>query len=127
MASYRRTLIPDFILANPIYAGCEVTFYAVDADGVRTDDLITLYADLTSTDEMENPQTLDGEGRLTDPVYFVEPYIADISGLSAGSHQTGVVRPQLDTTDVDNANALALQNMAVIESDRPMITPDPLQ
>lgn len=92
-----RFAIPDFALANSMYIGARVYFYSVDVDGVKTDDLITLYDTLTGDDTLRNPQRLDGEGKFAVPVYVDEATIAVVSGLSIPDHETGVIRSLVGT------------------------------
>lgn len=86
-----RTAIPDFQLANPIYVGATVTFYTVTLAGVKTATLATLYAGPTGSSTLQNPQTLDGDGKFAAPVYIDEPVIGEISGASVASHETAVI------------------------------------
>lgn len=93
MAAFRGT-IPDFQLANPLYTGARVTFYEVEEDGSRSDDLATLYIDATGENTAANPQTLDSEGKFLAPVYIVDPVIAEVVGSNVGSHSTGPIAPR---------------------------------
>jgi hypothetical protein len=86
-----RTSIPDFELANPIYAGATVSFYTVDGSGQATTTLATLYAGATGAQTASNPQTLDGEGKFSSPVYIAEPVIGTVVSLTVASHSTGVI------------------------------------
>ncbi|MGE0751861.1 MAG: hypothetical protein AB7F39_06630 [Variibacter sp.] len=87
-----RGAIPDFMLANPIYAGARVSFYTVDPDtGLRTSTLATLYASATGTQTASNPQELDSEGKFSAPVYTEVPLIAEVTGVNVGSHTTGII------------------------------------
>ncbi|WP_341893741.1 hypothetical protein [Ferrovibrio terrae] len=90
----QRTLVPDFGLANPIYIGGTVTAYVADEDGAKTATLATLYAATTGTTELENPQTLDSEGKFAQAVYIDQAVILTASGLSIPDHDTGVIRPK---------------------------------
>lgn len=92
-----RFAIQDFALANRIYRGGRVHVYEVDDDGVKTDDLATLYEAPTGTGTLRNPQRLDGEGKFSEPVYVDEPVILTISGLGVPDHDTGVVRSLVGT------------------------------
>lgn len=85
-----RSSISDFSLANPIYQGATVTFYTVSG-GVKTSTRATLYAAMTGTAELTNPQTLDSSGKFAQPVYTEVPVIASISGLTVADHDTGVI------------------------------------
>lgn len=92
-----RFAIPDFALANRIYRGGRVHVYEIDDDGVKTDDLATLYEAPTGTGTLRNPQRLDGEGKFLVPVYIDEPVILTISGLGVPDHDTGIVRSLVGT------------------------------
>lgn len=89
-----RNGVSDFSLANPIYAGATVSFYTVSA-GVKTTTLATLYAGLTGTTTLTNPQSLDSEGKFRQAVYVGEPVVASISGLTIGDHDTGIIQAVL--------------------------------
>lgn len=86
-----RFVVAEFTLANPLYVGATVNFYTVDADGVKTTTLATLYDAPVGTGTLANPQTLNSEGRVEQPVYIDGPVIADISELSIADHSTGVI------------------------------------
>lgn len=87
MAAFRGT-IPDFSLGNPIYSAARVTFFEVDENGLRAEELATLYSDPTGPLTAQNPQTLDGEGKFAAPVYIVDPVIGEVVGPNSGSHNT---------------------------------------
>jgi hypothetical protein len=89
-----RSAIPDFQLANPLYIGARVTFYAVDENGARTTTLATLYANPTGSQQASNPQELDSEGKFQRPVYIELPVIAETSGPNVETHSTGVINPR---------------------------------
>ncbi len=90
-----RGTIPDFQLANPIYTAARVSFYTVNpATGLKTSTLATLYAGPTGTTTAANPQTLDGEGKFTAPVYIDQPVIAEVAGPNVGTHTTGPIAPR---------------------------------
>ncbi len=92
-----RFSIPDFSLANPIYAGGRVNIYTIDVNGVRTDTLATLYAATTGTTTLRNPQRLDGFGKFAQPVYVDQPVVAVVTGLTIPDHETGVIRSLVGT------------------------------
>jgi len=108
MATTTRTLLRDFALANRLYAGCRVYIYTA-VNGQRSDTLATLYAATTGTTELENPVELDNEGKNPEPIYFDTDIICVVDGLSVGTHATGVIKPNVDATDVDNATSLFRQ------------------
>lgn len=90
---YARCAISQFELANKIYADASVSFYTVDDAGTKTSDLAKLYANVTGTSELQNPQTLDSYGKFTVPVYIEEPVIAVItaSDESETEQETGII------------------------------------
>lgn len=95
MARFARTAVEDFALANEAYVGATVTFYQVDGSGARLPTLISLFSDVTGTEQLPNPQELDSSGKLEQPAYFEEPFIAvaDLGGVSTA--QTGIVQPSI--------------------------------
>lgn len=92
-----RRAIPDFQLANPIYSGAHVSYYEADEDGEITTTLAALYAAPTGATLAANPQTLDGEGKFSAPVYFADPIIGVVIGPNVESHETGVIAPMSGT------------------------------
>lgn len=125
-ATYRRELLDNFILSNPVYADVEVTVYEADDNGLLTATLATLYEAQTGTTQLQNPQTLDAEGKFGQPVYFDVPVICVIDGLDVGQQQTGVIRPQLDTTTIENAQVLAQRALARALDDDWLLAPAPI-
>lgn len=92
MTTLRRS-IPDFQLANPIYAGARVSFYTVNpSTGLKTSTLATLYAAATGATTAANPQTLDGSGKFSAPVFSEVPVIAAITSRNVESHDTGPIQ-----------------------------------
>jgi len=89
----QRTRIPDFELANPLYAGAVVSFFTVDTSGVKTTTLATLYVAATGVTVAANPQTLDSEGKFQAPVYIDAPVIASVDGVHVVDHDTGLIIP----------------------------------
>lgn len=83
--------VPDFATANPLYAGAQVTFWNVDANGARLATRATLYANATSSAALSNPVTLDSEGKFAAPVFLADPAIAEVAGPNIGSHYTGLI------------------------------------
>ncbi len=79
-----------FSIANPLYAGATVNLYTVDGNGDATTTLATLYDAPFGTGTLPNPQTLDSEGKLGQPVYLGEPVIAVVSG-PVSTHETGIL------------------------------------
>lgn len=91
--TYARTNLGEFSTANKIYAGATVSIYTVSG-GEPTETLATLYAAISGSTELANPQTLDAYGKLAQPVYIDEPVIATVTGFgNAPSHNTGVIAP----------------------------------
>ena len=86
-----RSSIPDFQLANPIYAAAQVSFYTVSVLGVSTGTLATLYTTATGATTAANPQTLDADGKFLAPVYAEVPVIATAVGPNVASHSTGAI------------------------------------
>lgn len=84
-----RLAIPDFQLANRLYAGATVTFYTVSG-GAKTSTKATLYDAATGTGTVANPVTLDGEGKFSTIPYVGEAVIGTVSGLSIADHDTGI-------------------------------------
>lgn len=88
-----RSAIPDFSLANSLYIGATVAFWGVDVNGVKTGVLPILYAGPTGPQTVGNPQVLDGEGKFSFPVYHDVPLIAEVSDVTGGSTETGIIMP----------------------------------
>ena len=100
----QRTLIPDFNAANPLYAGAVVTVYGVTLAGAKdSGNIVTCYAGISGTDLVANPQKLDGDGKWVAPPYVDEAVILSVSGPHIADHASGVIRPSLDASDVDEA------------------------
>lgn len=115
MATFNRTVIQEFAIANIVYANAKVTAYKVDDDGNRTDDLATLYEDITGDGALENPQILDGEGKWLSPVYIDEPVILAIEGVgTVPDHETGIVGAQL-LSDVQSAIDAAAESRRILQ------------
>lgn len=104
--AFVRTSISEFSLANVIYAGAEVTFYVANEDGTSSGTLATLYAEVTGSETLSNPQRLDSEGRFVRPVYIEEAVVATIvrPGYTVG-HTTGVIQNQFADDAADAAEA----------------------
>lgn len=94
MASYRRTALKSFSLANNAYIAATVTFYTVDlTTGERTSTLATLWDAPTNGNAVSNPYTLDASGKVMQPLYFDEPIIAVVGSTSLETHATGIELP----------------------------------
>lgn len=101
-----RTSVQDFSIANRVYAGAQVTAYTIDANGDKTSTKATLYDAVSGSDTLDNPQTLDSDGRFTVPVYIEEPIILSITGArDIDAHDSGVVGLNLQSQAVSDAEA----------------------
>lgn len=90
-----RALIQDLITANPVYANGIVTAYTVDDNGLKTAIKADLFAAVTGSVSLGNPQTLDAYGKFRQPVYIEEPVILNITGLgNVPDHDTGIIGGQ---------------------------------
>lgn len=109
MASFQRASIGDFSLANLFYVGASVSFFTIDAvTGAKTATLATLYSGITGADTLTNPQKLDSQGKLKQPVYVEVPVIGAITPKnSADSHDTGVIHADLNVDAATEAEASA--------------------
>lgn len=87
-----RAPIRSFELANPLYKNASVSFYTV-ASGVKTSTLATLYAGVTGTQQLGNPQKLNSRGRMKQPVYIEESVIGTVSGISVPGGDTAIISP----------------------------------
>ena len=89
--TYARSAVQDFSTSNKLYVNAVVTFYTVLA-GAKTATKATLYAGLTGSTELANPQTLDSHGKFRQPVYIDDAVIATVTGLgNTPDHDTGVI------------------------------------
>jgi hypothetical protein len=109
--AFNRTSIRLFDLANNAYIGASVSFYTVSA-GARTTTLATLYDATTGTGTLSNPQTLDAEGKFSQPVYTDVEVIGVITGSNAEDHETGISTPSLSDADVTTASTAATAAVA---------------
>lgn len=111
--AFSRTAIPDFALDNVIYAGAVVTVYTVDVNGDKTATLATLYDAVSGAGTLANPQTLDSQGKNSQPLYIDQPVIMEITGLGAGvpNQTTGIVGTNLLSDAVSDAQAAAAQSI----------------
>jgi len=109
--SQQRTAIRDFALANPIYANAVVTAYTVDDNGLKTNTKADLFAAISGSTELANPQTLDSYGKFKQPVYVEETVILTVTGLrNTPDHDTGNILGGVLFKDVviSSAEMLAL-------------------
>jgi hypothetical protein len=104
MTSFTRTALTDFDFGIPVYAGATVSAWTVDTFGNKTAFLATLYADLTSSATLSNPQTLDGFGKWSQPIYINTPVILTVTGANGvPDHQTGVISANLAGSSASDA------------------------
>lgn len=93
--AFRRTAVPEFELANGAYANAVVSFFQVDTTTLeRTTQLATIYDAPAGGNQLENPYTLNGQGRAGDAIYIEEPVIAVIGQAAVADHETGIIYPQ---------------------------------
>lgn len=127
--AYTRSLLEAFQVRNDLYAGAYVSAYATDGAGNPTATLITLYAGPAGADVVSNPQTLDGQGRMRQPVYFDTPCVLRVASAFAASHDSGVIAPALSTADVTQAAASAASAAASLAAVQAVVAtvnlPDP--
>lgn len=91
MAQLRQS-IPDFQYANPMYVGALVSFFTIDANGVKTATLATLYDSQAGTGTLLNPQALDADGKFAVPVYVGVPVIGVVvNSNGVADHETGII------------------------------------
>lgn len=113
-------LVRAFSTANPLYRRATVNFYKVDAQGNLTTELITLWLDEAGQIVAKNPQVLDGQGKLSRPVYFDAAHWVKVEGLADADHTTGVFRPsdapdaRLSFLTASQANAINVGSVAGI-------------
>lgn len=94
-----RIALTDFALENGYYAGASVAVYEVDDDYEKTATLATLYAGLTGTTLLPNPQALDSRGKWMQPVYV----------------DTNVVLTVTRENDVDDTGVVQVPHAGQIE------------
>ncbi len=92
-----RANIRTFALANDAYIAATVNFFTVVA-GVKTATLASLYDAPTGSTTLPNPQTLDSEGKLIQPVYVDEDVVATITSLGVADHDTGILGAEVLAT-----------------------------
>ena len=90
-----RILLPFFNTENRLYGRAQVTAFTVSG-GAKTATKATLYAGLTGSTTLSNPQTLNANGRLAQPVYIEADVILTIAAVHAASHDTGIVKAPMD-------------------------------
>ena len=94
MATYRRTAIRQFSVANNAYKNAVVLFSKIDPTTLLpTSVAATIYANATGADTVPNPYTMDANGKFSTPVYCDEPVVAIITQSTIGAHQTGIIYP----------------------------------
>jgi len=108
MTAFARTALTDFDFANAIYIRAQVDAWTVDAFGNKTAFRANLFADLTSSTLLSNPQILDGNGQWQQPVYIADAVILTVTGVDGvPDHQTGVISANLAGTSAADAAASA--------------------
>ncbi len=75
-----RQSLPDFAVGNEVYAGAQVAIHAVDASFVKTATLAPVYAGVSGSTALANPQTLDSRGKWPQPVYVGQPVVMVVTG-----------------------------------------------
>lgn len=92
-----RSLLTDFQLANPLYAGARVAVYEADlTTGRASTRLATLYDSPTGRSGfLTNPQRLDGDGKWQRPPYVARPVVLRVQPSTVAAHDTGVVGYQM--------------------------------
>lgn len=116
--AFTRTLIAEFALANRFYSNAQVTFHQVDpVTGAKLTTLVTLYEDVTGTDTLANPVSLDHEGKLT--AYIDEPTIGDIATADAAlDHSTGIIQTNLaGDSATEAANSASVAQAAAVQAE----------
>lgn len=115
MAGLRFNL-PDFALANPIYAGAQVSVYTIDpAAQTPTTTLATLYDAPVGDGTLTNPQQLDGDGKWQQPVYVDQAVVMDVLTAGLETHQTGIIGAQARFRGEWEANTVYLYGDTVID------------
>lgn len=97
--AFVRTSIFDFSLPNAAYVRATVSFFVPDSSGNPTTTFVTLYADITGSGTLPNPQVLDSAGKFRQPVYVEQPVVASVV-TGAATTVSGVIRPSLSDADV---------------------------
>ena len=114
--AFRRTSLADFALANTVYAGATLTVYGVLAGAKDTTNKPTLYDAITGTGTLANPQVLDSEGKFNAPVYVDEATILQITGLSIGDHDSGIIYPSAASWDYESGELAMTADTALVQA-----------
>ena len=93
--SLLRSLLTDFSLANPIYAGATVSIFSVNPSTLdRSNTLVAVYDNMAGLDTLPNPQVLDAEGKWVVPPYVDQAVVMVIGNSRVPPHETGVIAPR---------------------------------
>jgi len=82
-----RQAVAEFGAIQKALAGASVAIYESDGNGISTGVLATLYQDVTGNGTRSNPQTLDDDGKLADPVYVDTAVVAAISNITVATER----------------------------------------
>lgn len=86
-----RTVLSDFALKNPYYAGASLAVYEVNENLASTGTLATVYAAPTGSTLRANPMVLDSEGKFpNNPLYVEKPVIIEVTPVAAAAEDLGV-------------------------------------
>ncbi|MDG4721155.1 hypothetical protein [Thalassospira aquimaris] len=112
-----RARITDFTYYNSAYINATVAFYLTDEAGARTETLAPLYAGLTGSTQVENPQRLGSRGKFTAAVYHEAPIIGVVESMGEPSHETGVIHPIEKYAETVAGISAEIQTVAGISGD----------
>lgn len=86
-----RTVLSDFALKNPFYAGAVCSVFEVNQNLQKTTTLATVYAAPTGSTLRANPMVLDSEGKFpNNPLYVEKPVIIEVTPVAAAAEDLGV-------------------------------------
>jgi len=112
--TYARTAIQDFATANKIYSGATVTFYEEEL-GAKTNVKASLFSGITGSEQLSNPQILDGFGKFRVPVYIETSVIAEVTGFgNAPDHVTGIIRPAVIFTGTGSPEGVVTASVGAL-------------
>ncbi|MBK8200424.1 MAG: hypothetical protein IPK75_18910 [Acidobacteria bacterium] len=86
-----RASLQGFTLPNRALSSGQLWAYTVDQAGDRTDNLAPLFSSEFGGDALPNPQRLDSQGKLVQPVYIDQAVICIISSPNTPVFQTGII------------------------------------
>lgn len=114
--AFNRTPLSMFEAPNSLYAGGVVTIYlANETTGASTGVKATLYAGLSGTATLSNPQILTSQGRFKQPVYIDAAVVFTVALKDGSAYTSGMVLPALSSTDISTARALLLQSIGIVD------------